>query len=195
LTDRVRQMPYSIVLFDECEKAHPRILDVLLQMMDEGRLTDGQGRMTSFSDAMIILTSNLGATYLVDRSLSDAQGHELALEAVKQHFRPEFLNRLDEIIMFNALTNEALRKVLDLLVTKEVKLAGERGLTLEVTEAAKTWLLAQNDHPEWGARPLRRIIQKFVREPLADYLLEKNPATGMKIKVDVEGEKLKMTEG
>ena len=186
LTDRVRQMPYSIVLFDECEKAHPRILDVLLQMMDEGRLTDGQGRMTKFSDAVIILTSNLGALHLVDRSLSEEQAHELALDAVKQHFRPEFLNRLDEIIMFNSLSDEALRKILDLMLKKEMKLAGERGLALELTEPAKTWLLTQNDHPEWGARPLRRIIQKFVREPLADYLLEKNPATGAKIKVDVD---------
>jgi ATP-dependent Clp protease ATP-binding subunit ClpC len=192
LTDRVRQMPYSIVLFDECEKAHPRILDVLLQMMDEGRLTDGQGRTTSFSDTVIILTSNLGATYLVDRSLREDQAHELALEAVKQHFRPEFLNRLDEIIMFNSLSDEALRKVLDLLLKKEMKLASERGLTLELTEPAKTWLLAQNDHPEWGARPLRRIIQKFVREPLADYLLEKNPSARAKIRVDVEGKGLKI---
>jgi ATP-dependent Clp protease ATP-binding subunit ClpC len=192
LTDRVRQMPYSIVLFDECEKAHPRILDVLLQMMDEGRLTDGQGRTTKFSDAVIILTSNLGARFLVDRTLSEDQAHELALDAVKQHFRPEFLNRLDEIIMFNALSDEGLRKILDLMLKKEVKLAGERGLALELTEPAKTWLLTQNDHPEWGARPLRRIIQKFVREPLADYLLEKNPTTGTKIKVDVEGKGLKM---
>ncbi len=194
LTDRVRQMPYSIVLFDECEKAHPRILDVLLQMMDEGRLTDGQGRMTKFSDAVIILTSNLGARYLVDRSLGEAQAHELALDAVKQHFRPEFLNRLDEIIMFNSLSDEALRKILDLMLKKETKLAGERGLVLELTEPAKTWLLTQNDHPEWGARPLRRIIQKFVREPLADYLLEKNPAAGTKIKVDVEGKGLKIVD-
>jgi ATP-dependent Clp protease ATP-binding subunit ClpA len=194
LTDRVRQMPYSIVLFDECEKAHPRILDVLLQMMDEGRLTDGQGRTTKFSDAVIILTSNLGATYLVDRSLSEDQAHELALDAVKQHFRPEFLNRLDEIIMFNSLSDEGLRKILDLLLKKEMKLAGERGLSLELTEAAKTWLLAQNDHPEWGARPLRRIIQKFVREPLADYLLEKNPGAGTKIRVDVEGKELKIAD-
>jgi ATP-dependent Clp protease ATP-binding subunit ClpC len=194
LTDRVRQMPYSIVLFDECEKAHPRILDVLLQMMDEGRLTDGQGRTTKFSDAVIILTSNLGAKFLVDRSLGEDQAHELALDAVKQHFRPEFLNRLDEIIMFNALTAEGLRKILDLLLKKEAKLAGERGLTLELTEAAKTWLLAQNDHPEWGARPLRRIIQKFVREPLADYLLEKNPAAGAKIRVDVDGKELKIAD-
>jgi ATP-dependent Clp protease ATP-binding subunit ClpC len=195
LTDRVRQMPYSIVLFDECEKAHPRILDVLLQMMDEGRLTDGQGRTTKFSDAVIILTSNLGAKFLVDRSLGEDQAHELALDAVKQHFRPEFLNRLDEIIMFNALSDDGLRKILDLMLKKEMKLAGERGLTLELTEPTKTWLLAQNDHPEWGARPLRRIIQKFVREPLADYLLEKNPQAGAKIRIDVDGEKLKMMEG
>jgi ATP-dependent Clp protease ATP-binding subunit ClpA len=193
LTDRVRQMPYSIVLFDECEKAHPRILDVLLQMMDEGRLTDGQGRTTKFSDAVIILTSNLGSMYLVDRTLGE-RSHELALEAVKQHFRPEFLNRLDEIIMFNALSDEGLRKILDLMLKKEMKLAGERGLTLELTEPAKTWLLAQNDHPEWGARPLRRIIQKFVREPLADYLLEKNPAAGTKIRVEVEGKELKIAD-
>ncbi len=194
LTDRVRQMPYSIVLFDECEKAHPRILDVLLQMMDEGRLTDGQGRTTKFSDAVIILTSNLGAKFLVDRSLGEGEAHELALDAVKQHFRPEFLNRLDEIIMFNALSDEGLSKILDLLLKKEMKLAGERGLALELTEPAKTWLLAQNDHPEWGARPLRRIIQKFVREPLADYLLEKNPQAGAKIRVDVEGTGLKIAD-
>jgi ATP-dependent Clp protease ATP-binding subunit ClpC len=193
LTDRVRQTPYSIVLFDECEKAHPRILDVLLQMMDEGRLTDGQGRVAAFSDAVIILTSNLGAQFLADLSLGD-RSRDLAMEAVKQHFRPEFLNRLDDMIMFNALSPEALRKILDLLLKKEMKLAGERGLMLELTEAARTWLLAQNDHPEWGARPLRRIIQKFVREPLADYLLEKNPAAGAKVMIDVSGAELKMAD-
>ncbi len=194
LTDRVRQMPYSIVLFDECEKAHPRILDVLLQMMDEGRLTDGQGRVAKFSDAVIILTSNLGATYLADRSLSEAQAHELAMETVKQHFRPEFLNRLDETIMFNALPPEALRKVLDLMLKKEMKLAEERELRLEIGDTARAWLLSKNDHPEWGARPLRRIIQKYVREPLADFLLDKNPAAGTKIRVDVSGEELKIAE-
>lgn len=193
LTDRVRQSPYSIVLFDECEKAHPRILDVLLQMMDEGRLTDGQGRVASFSDAVIILTSNLGATYFVDLSLGE-RAHDLAMEAVKQHFRPEFLNRLDEIIMFNSLPPEALRKVLDLMLKKEMKLASERNLTLEVTDAARTWLLSKNDHPEWGARPLRRIIQKYVREPLADYLLDKNPAAGAKVVVDVGADGLKISD-
>ncbi|CAG0993365.1 partial ATP-dependent Clp protease ATP-binding subunit ClpC, partial [Anaerolineae bacterium] len=193
LTERVRQEPYSIVLFDECEKAHPRILDVLLQMMDEGRLTDGQGRVAKFSDAVIILTSNLGSQFLVDHSLGE-QAHELAMEAVKQHFRPEFLNRLDEIIMFNALSPEAVRKILDLMLKKELKLAGERGLTLDVTEAARVWLMSKNDHPEWGARPLRRILQKYVREPLADYLLDKNPAAGTKVTIDVEGGELKIAD-
>jgi ATP-dependent Clp protease ATP-binding subunit ClpB len=180
LTDRVRQTPYTVVLFDECEKAHPRILDVLLQMMDEGRLTDGQARVASFADAVIILTSNLGAEYLVDLSLGH-RARDLAMEAVKRHFRPEFLNRLDEIVMFNSLSAEALRKVLDLMLRKETKLAGERGIELEIGDSARKWLLAQNDHPEWGARPLRRIIQKHLREPLADFLLEKNPPAGTRI--------------
>ncbi|MBP7688938.1 MAG: ATP-dependent Clp protease ATP-binding subunit [Thermoflexales bacterium] len=194
LTERVRQEPYSIVLFDECEKAHPRILDVLLQMMDEGRLTDGQGRVAKFSDAVIILTSNLGAKFLVDQALGEEQAEELAMEVVKQHFRPEFLNRLDEIIMFNALSPEAVRKILDLLLKKELKLAAERGLTLDITEAARVWLMSKNDHPEWGARPLRRIIQKYVREPLADYLLDKNPSAGTKIKIEVAGDALKFVD-
>ncbi|HLF27190.1 MAG TPA: ATP-dependent Clp protease ATP-binding subunit [Anaerolineae bacterium] len=185
LTDRVRQTPYSVVLFDECEKAHPRILDVLLQMMDEGRLTDGQGRTTSFADTLIILTSNLGAEFLVDLALGE-QARALALEAVKRHFRPEFLNRLDEIIMFNSLSAEALRKVLDLLLKKEIKLAEGRNVQLEIGDEAREWLLSKNDHPEWGARPLRRIIQKFVREPLADFLLERNPPAGTKVEL-VEG--------
>ncbi len=190
LTDRVRQTPYCVVLFDECEKAHPRILDVLLQMMDEGRLTDGQGRVAKFSDAVIILTSNLGSEFLADRSLGD-RARDLALDLVKRSFRPEFLNRLDEIIMFNALSIEALHQILDLLLKKETKLASERGLQIEVTAAARAWLIDQNDHPEWGARPLRRIIQKFIREPLADFLLEKNPAVETKISVEVDNHQLK----
>jgi ATP-dependent Clp protease ATP-binding subunit ClpA len=180
LTDRVRQTPYSVVLFDECEKAHPRILDVLLQMMDEGRLTDGQGRVASFADAVIILTSNLGAEYLVDLALGE-RARELAMELVKRHFRPEFLNRLDDIIMFNSLPAEALRKVLDLMLKKEIKLAAEREVILEIGDSARTWLLSKNDHPEWGARPLRRIIQKHVREPLADFLLQTNPPSGARV--------------
>jgi ATP-dependent Clp protease ATP-binding subunit ClpC len=188
LTDRVRATPYTVVLFDECEKAHPRILDVLLQIMEEGRLTDGQGRVASFAEAVVILTSNLGAEFLSDLSLGDT-AHELAMQMVKQHFRPEFLNRLDEIVMFNALNPEALRLVLDLMLKQEAKLAEGRGLKLEVSEAARAWLLAQNDHPEWGARPLRRIIERHVRQPLADALLaaEVKPGTVAKVEVGEKG--------
>jgi len=187
LTDRVRQTPYTVVLFDECEKAHPRILDVLLQIMEEGRLTDGQGRMASFSEAVVILTSNLGSEFLADLSLGE-QAKELAMQAVRGHFRPEFLNRLDEIVMFNALGPEALRQVLDLVLRKESKLIETRGLKLEVNEPAKAWLLAQNDHPEWGARPLRRIIERHVRQPLADALLAAEVKPGAVVQVEV-GEK------
>ncbi|MDY7040056.1 MAG: ATP-dependent Clp protease ATP-binding subunit [Chloroflexota bacterium] len=183
LTDRLRRTPYAVVLFDEAEKAHPRVLDVLLQMMEEGRLTDGQGRTVSFSEAVIILTSNLGAEYLADPSLGEA-GRELALAEVKAHFRPEFLNRLDEIVLFHPLSAEQLRAILGLMLKKEAALAAGRGLQLDVSEAAQTWLLARNEHPEWGARPLRRILQRHIREPLADYLLKMDPKPDTVVRVD-----------
>ena len=184
LTDRVIESPYTVVLFDEVEKAHPRVLDVLLQMMEEGRLTDGKGRTASFSETVIILTSNLGAAYLGDASLGEA-AKELALTEVKRHFRPEFLNRLDDIIVFHRLTDDQLHLILGLMLKREFKLAAGRGLSLEVTEDARTWLLAKNEHPEWGARPLRRIIQRHIREPLADFLLVKDPPPDTTVRVDV----------
>ncbi|MCR4405919.1 MAG: ATP-dependent Clp protease ATP-binding subunit [Anaerolineae bacterium] len=189
LTDRVRQSPYTVVLFDEAEKAHPRVLDVLLQVMEEGRLTDGQGRTASFSETVIILTSNLGAEYLADPSLGEA-GRDLAMSEVKNHFRPEFLNRLDEIVIFHPLSTEQLRAILGLMLKKEAELAAGRGLRLEVSEEARTWLLAQNDHPEWGARPLRRILQRHIREPLADYLLKADPQPGTVVRVGVKDNNL-----
>ena len=170
LTERIIKSPYAVVLFDEVEKAHPRILDILLQVMEEGRLTDGQGRQANFSETVILLTSNLGAPYLADVTLGE-QARELAMTDVRSFFRPEFLNRLDEIVMFKSLTPDVLAKVLDLLIGKEAKLAQTQGITLEVTPPAKTWLLAQNKEPGMGARPLRRILQRNVREKLADYLL------------------------
>jgi len=192
LTDRVRAAPYSVVLFDECEKAHPRILDVLLQIMEEGRLTDGQGRPASFAETVVILTSNLGSEFLCDLSLGE-QSKELAMQVVKQHFRPEFLNRLDEIVMFNPLDAAALRQVLALMLKKEAKLAEGRGLKLEISEPAQDWLLAQNDHPEWGARPLRRIIERHVRQPLADALLAAEVKAGTVVRVNVQDGKLTVT--
>jgi ATP-dependent Clp protease ATP-binding subunit ClpC len=192
LTDAVRQQPYVVVLFDEVEKAHPRVADVLLQVMEEGRLTDGQGRTVSFSEAVIILTSNLGSEYLIEPVITDA-ARELVMDAVKRHFRPEFLNRLDEIILFHPLSPEQLGLILGLMLNKEQKLLDARDLKLEVTGDARTWLLAQNDHPEWGARPLRRIIRKWVREPLADYLLQTDPAPGTSVRIDAGHEGLTFT--
>jgi ATP-dependent Clp protease ATP-binding subunit ClpC len=185
LTERVKQQPYIIVLFDEVEKAHPRITDILLQVIEEGRLTDGRGNTVSFSETVIILTSNLGSEYLAVPVITD-EVREEAMEEVREYFRPEFLNRLDEVIMFNALDNENLGKILRLLLKKETKLATERGLNLIFTEPAIEWMIAQNDEPEYGARPLQRIIRRSVREPLADFLLRSNPAPGTEVRVDAD---------
>ncbi|MBU6336161.1 MAG: ATP-dependent Clp protease ATP-binding subunit, partial [Chloroflexi bacterium] len=171
LTERILKSPYAVVVFDEVEKAHPRILDILLQVMEEGRLTDGQGRVANFAETVLILTSNLGAQFLNDGALEPSQSADLAMVDVRGFFRPEFLNRLDEIVMFRPLSPDVLRRVLDLMIGKEAKLALARGITLEVTPAARAWLLAQNTEPHMGARPLRRILQRNVREKLADFLL------------------------
>ncbi|GAB4509950.1 MAG: ATP-dependent Clp protease ATP-binding subunit [Anaerolineae bacterium] len=183
LTERVRQQPYIIVLFDEVEKAHPRIMDILLQVIEEGRLTDGRGNIINFSETVIILTSNLGSQSLAVPVITD-EVREEAMEEVRTFFRPEFLNRLDEVIMFNALDDDSLATILRLLLKKEQQMMQERGLKLEFTEAAIEWMLDQNDQPEYGARPLRRIIRRSVREPLADFLLRTNPPAGTEVLVD-----------
>jgi ATP-dependent Clp protease ATP-binding subunit ClpC len=189
LTDAVRERPYTVVLFDEVEKAHSRVLDILLQVMEEGRLTDGQGRTTSFSETVIIMTSNLGSEYLIEPVLTDV-AREQVMRLVKTTFRPEFLNRLDEIILFHPLSQEQLRLILGLMIKQEVKLLEARGMGLEVSEEAYTWMLAQNDHPEWGARPLRRIIRRYLREPLADYLLAADPQPGTVVQVGTDDQGL-----
>lgn len=186
LTDRLREQPYIVVLFDEIEKAHSRVLDVLLQVMEEGRLTDSQGNVASFSEAVVILTSNLGAQYLSERSISP-ETEALVMEAVRDHLRPEFINRLDDVIMFHPLSDEDLRHILDLMLKQEMRLAEARGLLLHFSDAAKDWMMAQNDEPQYGARPLRRIIRRSVREPLADYLLKENPQPGQTLHIDATG--------
>jgi len=185
LTERVRQQPYIIVLFDEVEKAHPRVLDILLQMIEEGRLTDGRGNTTRFTETVIILTSNLGSQELAVPVITD-EVRENTMEEVRSFFRPEFLNRLDEVIMFSALTPEDLMNILKLMLKKEDKLARERGLQLEFSDEATEWLMAQYDQPEYGARPLQRIIRRFVREPLADFLLRANPPAGTQVRIDAD---------
>jgi ATP-dependent Clp protease ATP-binding subunit ClpC len=185
LTERVKKQPYLLVLFDEVEKAAPKIVDILLQVIEEGRLTDGRGNTVSFSETVIILTSNLGSRALAVPSITDEVREEAMVE-VRDYFRPEFLNRLDEVVMFNALDAEALERILRLLLKKESKLVAERGLTLTLSDAAVGVLLGQYKEEDYGygARPLRRIIQRWVREPLADFLLKANPPAGTEVKVD-----------
>ncbi len=196
LTDRVREQPYIVVVFDEVEKAHRRVLDILLQVMEEGRLTDAQGNVANFSEAVIIMTSNVGA-YALETTVIDDETRDTVMEEVRSEFRPEFLNRIDEIVIFHPLNDEHLALILDLLLKTEHRLAAERGLALEFTRKAKTWMLAQNDHPEWGARPLKRIIQRSVRDQLADYLLKDPPQPGTTVKIDANksGLTFKMAKG
>jgi ATP-dependent Clp protease ATP-binding subunit ClpC len=182
LTEKVRQQPYIIVLFDEIEKAHQRIMDLLLQVFEEGRLTDGRGITTRFSEAVIILTSNIGSEYLSVPNLTE-EIKENVLEKLDTFLRPEFINRLDEVVMFNALSPENLEKIMQLLLKKEQKLAEERGLTLSFTDSAVKYLLSLNDEPEYGARPLKRILRRSLREPLADFLLKSNPLPGTEVKI------------
>ena len=182
LTERIREQPYTIVLLDEIEKAHPRIMDVLLQVMEEGRLTDGRGNVARFSEAVVILTSNIGSEHLMVRKITEDL-REKIMDQVLDFLRPEFVNRLDEVILFNALNDDDFNLILDLLIAKENNLARERGLTLSFTEGAKKWLLDQHDEPEYGARPLRRILRRSLREPLADFLLRSNPPEGTEVRV------------
>ncbi len=196
LTDFVRNRPYTVVLFDEVEKAHPRVLDVLLQVMDEGRLTDSQGRVASFSETVVILTSNLGAYHMLVPVIGERE-RELVMGEVRRFFRPEFLNRLDEVILFHQLTPPHLARILDLLLKREFRLTARQNIDLTVTPAARQWLLDQNNEPEFGARPLRRIIARHLREPLADFLLSTPPNRQQRtaITVDVVGDRLHFDMG
>ena len=186
LTNFVRENPYTVVLFDEVEKAHQRVFDVLLQVMDEGRLTDGMGRTAAFSETVVIMTSNLGARHMLVPEIGEME-RDLVMEDVHTFFRPEFLNRVDDVIMFHQLSPDQLSLIMDLMLKKEIKLAAQQGLDLAVTPAGKEWLLAQNDQPEYGARPLRRIIARHLREPLADHLLSSGAKVGEGTAVIVDG--------
>ncbi|HEY86403.1 MAG TPA: ATP-dependent Clp protease ATP-binding subunit [Chloroflexi bacterium] len=195
LTNAVMARPYSVVLFDEVEKAAVKIFDLLLQIMDEGRLTSGKGEIVKFSECIVLMTSNIGGRDLAKiAQLGEAFVHSKVEETLSAHFRPEFLNRLDDIIYFHSLDNDHLRRILDLMLKKEFKLLAQQNLTLRLGDDAKTWLLSKNEHPEWGARPLRRIIQEYIRAPLADFLLAEDPQAGVSIKMVVEGDELKFIQ-
>ena len=187
LTEAVRRKPYSIVLFDEIEKAHPDVFNILLQILDDGRITDSQGRTVDFKNTIIILTSNLGAADIIE----GIEGGEISKAAqdkvnaiLKQAFRPEFLNRLDEIIMFKPLTRENIGGIVDIQLARLAKRLENENLTLEITDAAKAYIAENGYDNVFGARPLKRFIQKNVETPIARYIIKSNPESGAKITVD-----------
>jgi ATP-dependent Clp protease ATP-binding subunit ClpB len=189
LTEAVRRRPYCVVLLDEVEKAHIEVFDVLLQVLDDGRLTDGQGRTVDFRNTILILTSNLGSTYLVDPGLDDDARREAVLGVVRATFKPEFLNRLDDIIIFDALGSEELAQIVDLQVARLEKRLAERRITLEVTPAAREWLALTGFDPLYGARPLRRLVQSAIGDQLAREILAGQVHDGDTVRVDLSAAK------
>ncbi|QVQ50573.1 ATP-dependent chaperone ClpB [Spiractinospora alimapuensis] len=184
LTEAVRRRPYTVVLLDEVEKAHLEVFDTLLQVLDDGRLTDGQGRQVDFRNTLLILTSNLGSQFLVDTSMAEAARRDRVLEIVRATFKPEFLNRLDDIIMFDALSKDELAQIVNLQVDRLAERLANRRLTLNVTEAARDWLVTQGYDPSYGARPLRRLVQGSIGDPLARELLSGELRDGDGVLVD-----------
>ena len=185
LTEAVRRRPYSVVLLDEVEKADPEIFDILLQVLDDGRLTDGQGRTVDFRNTILILTSNLGSQFLVDEGLTDSEKRDAVMSVVRSKFRPEFLNRLDETVMFDALTRENLGQIVDLLVAALQTRLQDRRINLTVSEPARGWLTQVGYDPAFGARPLRRVIQREIGDRLAVMLLGGQVQDGCSVKVDI----------
>jgi ATP-dependent Clp protease ATP-binding subunit ClpC len=202
LTEKVRRKPYSVVLFDEVEKAHPEVFNVLLQVLEDGRLTDGKGRTVDFRNTIIIMTSNVGARELKRTSLgfrSTGENGELqSYEEMKNHvteelrktFRPEFLNRVDEMIVFHALTEEEIKRIVSIMVDQFLRRLKETGLLLTISEAAQELLVKKGFDPEYGARPLRRAIEQLVENPLAEEVLQGRFKAGDQIMVDAEADKM-----
>lgn len=185
LTESVRRRPYSVVLLDEVEKAHPDVFDVLLQVLDDGRLTDGQGRTVDFRNTILVLTSNLGSQNIVNPTLTDAERKDAVLAVVQRHFKPEFLNRLDDVVVFHALATEELTSIVDIQIARLASRLAARRLTLDVTASARDWLALNGFDPIYGARPLRRLVQSAIGDQLAKELLAGEVRDGDTVRVDV----------
>ena len=186
LTEAVRRRPYQVILFDEVEKAHGDVFNVLLQVLDDGRLTDGQGRTVDFSNTLIILTSNLGSQYLANMAEGDdvSSVEPQVMEIVRSHFRPEFLNRLDEVILFHRLGQAHMAPIVDIQVSRVDKLLADRKIVLDLTDAARAWLGRVGYDPVYGARPLKRAVQRYLQDPLADMILRGEVKDGSTVKID-----------
>jgi ATP-dependent Clp protease ATP-binding subunit ClpB len=196
LTEQVRRHPYSVILFDEIEKAHPDVFNVLLQILEDGRLTDGKGRTVDFRNTVLVMTSNVGSSAIYELAGNDPEAaRKEAMEALRAAFRPEFINRIDEIVIFNPLGKEQLGKIVGMLLKSVEKLLAERQITLELTPAAEELILREGYDPAYGARPLRRTIQRMIQDPLALQILEGKVLPGQRIRVDRDpsGEKMQFT--
>jgi ATP-dependent Clp protease ATP-binding subunit ClpB len=185
LTEAVRRRPYQVILFDEIEKAHPDVFNVLLQVLDDGRLTDGQGRTVDFRNTLIVMTSNLGAEYLVNQKEGeDSEAvRDQVMAVVRANFRPEFLNRVDEILLFHRLRREDMGRIVDIQLQRLLKLLDERKITIKLEPAAREWLADKGYDPAYGARPLKRVIQKHLQDPLAELILSGKVKDGDTVKV------------
>jgi ATP-dependent Clp protease ATP-binding subunit ClpB len=192
LTEAVRRRPYQVILFDEIEKAHTDVFNVLLQVLDDGRLTDGQGRTVDFKNTIIVMTSNLGAEFLANlgenEDVDSVRGP--VMDAVRAHFRPEFLNRLDDIILFHRLKRRDMGQIVDIQLARLGKLLEDRKITLDLDESARAWLAEKGYDPIYGARPLKRVIQREVQDPLADKILAGEIPDGSRVKITGGTDKL-----
>ena len=190
LTEAVRRKPYSVVLFDEVEKAHPDVFNIMLQMFDDGRLTDGQGRLIDFKNTVLIMTSNLGSDVILNKEISEDERRELLNRALREKFKPEFINRIDEIICFEPLTLEELTQIVEIQTSSLKKRLADQGIELIITDKARKHLADEGYEPLYGARPLRRVIRNLVEIPLSTKILEQEFVKGDKITLDFDGEKL-----
>ncbi len=188
LTEPVRRRPYAVVLLDEVEKAHPDVFDTLLQVLDDGRLTDGQGHTVDFRNTVVIMTSNLGSQYLLDPTEPDAVIRERVMAQVREHFKPEFLNRLDEVLIFSRLSREHLRQIVEVQLERVRERFAQRDLELDVSDAALDWLAERGYDPVYGARPLKRVLRKELEDKVALALLDGRITEGATVKVDVSPE-------
>jgi ATP-dependent Clp protease ATP-binding subunit ClpB len=193
LTEAIRRRPYAVILFDEIEKAHPDVFNIMLQILDDGRLTDSQGRTVDFRNAVVIMTSNIGSQYILDLA-GDDEKYDLmrdrVMEAMRSNFRPEFLNRVDELIIFHSLRQEQLRQIVKLQIKRLEERLSDRKMTLTLSESALDWVAQVGFDPVYGARPLKRAIQKELETPIAKGILRSEFQTGDRIYADVELERL-----
>jgi ATP-dependent Clp protease ATP-binding subunit ClpB len=193
LTEAVRRRPYSVVLFDEIEKAHPDVFNVLLQILDDGRLTDSKGRVVDFKNTVLIMTSNLGSREIMNSALVDTPIKEMITDVLRSHFKPEFLNRIDDIVIFGQLDKSEIERIIEVQLEKLRKNLAERGISIVLEDSAKALLADEGYDPTFGARPLKRAIQSHVQNPLAIKLLNGEIKSGSTIRVTAEGGELKFT--